>query len=137
MDLSNPLLIHTAQKHPTPGQTPFTPKVLVAVEPFYRRKAIYGRPSEQGATGIFREKEVRVTAFHISPPDRAEFQHRQVVWRGVLDAKVRSRAPYGNDVYTQRHRSFSGLSAPYYQALAAPSITDVAKFMGGLQNAYS
>jgi hypothetical protein len=136
MDFRNPLLVPTAHAPGVTGNVRISANAIAAVEPYYRRKAIYGRPSEQPATGLYREMVQNTQAFHVSPPDRAEFQRRQVVWRGAPDSKG-FRAPLGSDVYSQQHRTFGGQPMPYYQALAAPSLNDVAKYMGGVINVTS
>jgi hypothetical protein len=79
-----------------------------------------------------REHVVNVQAWHVSPPDRAEFQHRQVIWGGAPSRT--SRAAVDSSVAWQSHRTFGGVSQPYYQALQAPTLNDVAKYMGGVVN---
>ena len=144
-DLSNPLLIPTnratgrAVTLDSTRDAPATANVLAAYEAYYRRRPVYGRPSEQYATGINpspRDAMVNVQEYHVAPPDRAEFQRRQVVWRGA-PTNTAYRQPLGNDVDAQRHRTFGGFGAPYYQALQAPSLNDVARYMGGIINAHS
>lgn len=137
-DLAHPLLVYTngnqgRQSADTMTRTPpISENVLAEAAPYYRRTPVYGRPSEQYATALYREQVVNVQAYHVSPPDRAEFQRRQIVWYARSQGK--SRAPLGNDVQTQLHRTFGGFSKPYYQALKAPSLNDVARYMGGVIN---
>lgn len=139
MDLRNPLLVPTAHAPGHTGMTRVSGNVIASVEPYYRRKAIYGRPSEQPSTGFFpapRDARVYVQEFHVSPPDRGEFRRRQVLWYGAPTNRG-YRAPLGSDVYTQVHRTFGGQPMPYYAALAAPTLNDVAKYMGGVINVSS
>lgn len=131
---NDPLLIPTARRPGFSGDVGLSPNAIEAAEPYYRRTRVFGQPSEQPSTGTFREHVVSIQRFHISPPDRAEFRRPQMLWRGVNDYKPRGRAAVNSSVAWQTHRTFGGISQPYYQALAAPTLNDVAKYMGGIIN---
>jgi hypothetical protein len=129
---NDPLLISTARRPGFSGDVRLSPNAIEAAEPYYRRTAVYGRPSEQPSTGSFREHVVAMQRFHISPPDRAEFRHAQKIWGGAPSRT--SRSPVNSSVAWQTHRTFGGVSQPYYQVLAAPTLNDVARYMGGVIN---
>lgn len=130
-DTNNDLLIPTAPSSNFRGSRILSQNALDAAQVYYQRNAIYGAPSLVPATGVVRGPVPAAVSVYTEHPAWNQYDHN-VVWLGNTNGGY--AAPIGYNVAAQKARTFGGVSAPYYQALKAPSVSDVAQFMGGLVN---
>jgi hypothetical protein len=131
MDMSNPTLIPTSRPPGYSGDHILSQNALDACAGYYLQRPVYGPPSMISATGIVREKGYAALEFYTHAPERNQYDH-VVVWLGKTDGKY--AAPPNIGVATQRARTFGGYGPPYYQNLQAPSLSEVARRMGGVVN---
>jgi hypothetical protein len=126
----SPLLLPTSHPAGYAGEAPRDQAVLQSDRRYWERELIYGAPSVVPSTMV-----VRVHASEFQPyaakrelPDYAY----PVAW--LTRTPVNSVGPINSSVAWQRNRTFGGVSPNYYQPLAAPSLDEVSRYMGGLVN---
>lgn len=127
----SPSLIPTTARPNYRGSVPLSPNVLQASQIYYQQRPVYGAPSMISATAVVREHVKSLVGIHTAAPERNEYDVK-VIWLGNITEAY--KGSLGSSVATQKARSFGGSGAPYYQALRAPSISDVAAYMGGVVN---
>lgn len=125
-----PLQVPIAHPISYHGEAPRDQAVLQSDRAYWARELIYGAPSVVPTTMSVRQHAATYQAY-AARPDWENYEH-VVVW--LTRTPYESRPPIGYSVAQQRARSFGGTSPMFYQALAAPTLDEVARHFGGVMN---